>query len=81
MVLNLIDAYQYHTSLKKNCERVFNKGKYFQIKCMGGKERKTRFYFLIDGRKVIVVQRLEYKSVCNEHHYQMFLQKVARING
>jgi hypothetical protein len=45
MVLNLIDVYQYHTSLKNNCERVSNKGKYFQIKCMGGKERKTRFFF------------------------------------
>jgi hypothetical protein len=27
---------------KKFCERVSNQGKYFQIKCMGGKERKTR---------------------------------------
>jgi hypothetical protein len=42
MVLILIDVYQYHTSLKKNCVRESNKGKYFQIKCMGGKERKTR---------------------------------------
>jgi hypothetical protein len=27
------------------------------------------------------VQRLEYKSVCNEHDYQMFLQEVVGIDG
>jgi hypothetical protein len=27
------------------------------------------------------VQRLEYKSVCNEHDYQKFLQEVVRIDG
>jgi hypothetical protein len=47
----------------------------------GWEREEDKIFFLIDGRKVIVVQRLEYKSVCNEHDYQMFLQKVARING
>jgi len=49
---------------------------------MYGWERKENKKSLkIDGRKVIVMQRLEYKSVCNEHDYQMFLQKVVGIDG
>jgi hypothetical protein len=27
------------------------------------------------------MQRLEYKSVCNKHDYQMFLQEVVGIDG
>jgi hypothetical protein len=54
MVLSLIDVYQYHTSLNNNCERVPNKGKYFQINVWVGK-RGRQFFFLIDGRKVNVV--------------------------
>ncbi len=49
---------------------------------MYGWERKEdKKNIKIDGRKVIVVQRLEYKSVCNEHDYQMFLQEVVGIDG
>jgi hypothetical protein len=40
---------------------------------MSGWERKEdKRKIKIDGRKVIVVQRLKYTNVFNEHDYEMF---------